>query len=89
MTTENATDAPKSKTRRLWWRILLLAALAPAELALTTGMFAEGDELVHCGTEFEEHYPGRAVYYPGAHLPVFPELKRYLVPQVRALCPET
>ena len=63
--------------------------LTPDEIALTTGMFAEGDELVHCGPEFESHYPGRIVYYPGAHLPVFPELKRYLVPQVRALCEET
>ena len=56
--------------------------LDAAEIACTTGMFAEGDELVHCGDEFERHYPGRRVDYPGGHLPVFPELKRYLVPLV-------
>lgn len=57
--------------------------LTPEEIALTDGMFATGDELVHCGPEFERHYPGRRVDYPGRHLPVFPELKRWLVP----LCP--
>ncbi len=57
-------------------------ALSPEEIALTTGLFAEGDELVHCGPEFEAHYPGRRVDYPGGHLPVFPELKRYLVPLI-------
>ena len=58
-------------------------ALTPEEIALTTGMFALDDELLHCGPEFELHYPGRKVDYPGRHLPVFPELKRYLVPLVR------
>ncbi|MBQ9660429.1 MAG: hypothetical protein IJV37_04080 [Bacteroidales bacterium] len=56
--------------------------LTPEEIALTTGMFADADELVHCGPEFARHYPGRRVDYPGKHLPVFPELKRYLVPLV-------
>ena len=60
--------------------------LGPEEIALTTGMFADADEMVHCGPEFSLHYPGRRVDYPGRHLPVFPELKRYLVPQVQALC---
>jgi hypothetical protein len=58
-------------------------ALSPEEIALTTGMFADADEIVHCGPEFERQYPGRRVDYPGRHLPVFPELKRYLVPLVR------
>ena len=57
-------------------------ALDPEEVALTAGMFADGDEIVHCGPEFERHYPGRRVDYPGKHLPVFPELKRYLVPLI-------
>ena len=61
--------------------------LTPEEVALTAGMFAEGDELVHCGPEFEAHYPGQILYYPGAHLPVFPELKRYLVPLVKKHVP--
>lgn len=53
------------------------------EIALTTGMFATEDELVRCGPEFERHYPGRRVDYPGRHLPAFPELKRWLVPLVK------
>lgn len=52
------------------------------EIELTRGMFALQDELVHCGDEFELHYPGRGVSYPGGHLPTFPELKKYLVPLV-------
>ena len=58
-------------------------ALTPEEITLTAGMFADADELVHCGPEFEAHYPGRGIVYPGRHLPVFPELKRWLVPLVR------
>lgn len=57
-------------------------SLTPDEVALTSGMFALGDELVHCGGEFELHYPGRGIFYPGGHLPVYPELKKYLVPLV-------
>lgn len=56
--------------------------LTPEEIALTSGLFATGDELVRCGPEFERHYPGRRTDYPGGHLPVFPELKRWLVPLV-------
>jgi uncharacterized protein len=55
-------------------------SLTTDEIALTSGMFALSDELVHCGGEFERHYPGRGISYPGAHLPVYPELKKYLVP---------
>lgn len=59
--------------------------LSEEEIGLTTGMFADHDELVRCGDEFELHYPGRGVSYPGAHLPVFPELKKYLLPIIQAL----
>lgn len=59
--------------------------LSDEEIALTTGMFADHDELVNCGDEFKKHYPGRFIGYPGAHLPVFPELKNYLLPVVKAL----
>jgi len=52
------------------------------EIRLTGGMFADADERVHCGDEFELHYPGRGIAYPGGHLPNFPELKKYLVPLV-------
>ena len=57
--------------------------LDAAEIALTRGMFADSDELVRCGPEFELHYPGRSVSYPGTHLPNYPQLKQYLVPLVR------
>ena len=54
--------------------------LSQDEINMTTGVFALSDELVHCGPEFEEHYPGRAHYYPGAHLPNYPEIKKYIIP---------
>lgn len=56
--------------------------LDATELALTDGLFAMDDELIHCGPEFELHYPGRAHFYPGIHLPTFPQIKRYLLPLV-------
>ena len=56
--------------------------LDAAEAALTDGLFATDDELIHCGDEFGRHYPGRAHSYPGTHLPTFPEIKRYLLPLV-------
>ena len=57
--------------------------LTDAERALTLGLFADGDELVHCGPEFARHYPGRAIFYPGRHLPVYPEMKYQIVPLLR------
>ena len=39
------------------------------EIALTSGMFADRDEMVDCFDEFQEHYPGRGHRYPGTHLP--------------------
>lgn len=54
--------------------------LTPEEMNITTGVFAQNDELVHCGPEFELHYPGRAYYYPGTHLPNYPDLKKYIIP---------
>jgi len=56
--------------------------LTEEERRLSRGLFADADERVRCGDEFELHYPGRGTSYPGAHLPVFPELKKYLVPVV-------
>lgn len=56
--------------------------VTPEEVALTRAMFADSDEMVHCGPEFELHYPGRGISYPGKHLPTFPELKAFLVPLV-------
>lgn len=54
------------------------------EISLTDGMFADEDEMVRCGDEFEAHYPGRAHRYPGRHLPTFPEIRQYLLPLVTA-----
>lgn len=54
--------------------------LAQVEINMTTGVFALNDEIVHCGPEFEKHYPGQARYYPGGHLPNYPEIKNYIMP---------
>ena len=54
--------------------------LDETEIALTDGLFADEDEMVRCGPEFAERYPGRAHPYPGTHLPTFPQIKRYLLP---------
>lgn len=53
------------------------------EIALTDGLFATDDELIHCGEEFALHYPGKAHNYPGTHLPSYPQIKQYLIPLVR------
>ncbi len=59
------------------------ADLDAAEIALTDALFASDDELVHCGPEFESHYPGHAHPYPGTHLPTFPQIKQFLIPLVK------
>lgn len=62
--------------------------LTPEETALSTGIFADNDELVRCGPEFERFYPGRAHYYPGTHLPNYPELKAYIIPIIENEVPD-
>ena len=54
--------------------------LDETEISLTDGFFADEDELVHCGDEFESHYPGKGHTYPGKHLPTFPEIKFHILP---------
>ena len=54
----------------------------------TLGFFAREDELVHCRPLFEVHYPGRSISYPGGHLPTFPEMKKYVLPQLLSFCHE-
>ncbi|MGN0201588.1 MAG: YqiA/YcfP family alpha/beta fold hydrolase [Candidatus Cryptobacteroides sp.] len=54
--------------------------LSPEEKALTTGVFADGDELVNCREEFESIYPGRAFGYPGGHFPNFNQIKEHIFP---------
>ena len=56
--------------------------LDDGEVALTSGMFADKDEMVDCFDEFLEHYPGRGHRYPGTHLPNFPETKKYILPLI-------
>lgn len=48
------------------------------------GLFADNDELIHCGEEFSALYPGRAIKYPGKHLPTFPEVKNFIAPALLA-----
>ena len=52
------------------------------EISLTSGVFADRDEMVDCFDEFMEHYPGRGHRYPGTHLPNFPETKKYILPVI-------
>ena len=52
------------------------------ETALTTGFFADHDEMVDCFDEFCIHYPGRGFRYPGTHLPNFPQIKNYFLPVI-------
>ena len=56
--------------------------LSPEEIAVTTGMFADHDEMVNCKDEFEAYYPGRSRSYPGTHLPNYPEIKKYILPVI-------
>ena len=57
-------------------------ALCPEEVALTSGLFADHDEMVDCFSDFEYHYPGRGFRYPGTHLPNFPQIKKYFIPVI-------
>ena len=56
--------------------------LTPDETALTTGMFADRDEMVDCFAEFDSHYPGRGRRYSGTHLPNYPQIKEYFLPVI-------
>ena len=49
------------------------------------GLFADEDELVRCGPEFERLYPGKAKKYPGGHLPTFPDMKNHIVAAIKDL----
>jgi len=66
--------------RYAWMEMRQFEGVDGAECMRTLGFFAENDELTRCGDMFEAHYPGRAVFYPGGHLPSFPEVKRSIAP---------
>ena len=53
-----------------------------SEVALTTGLFADHDEMVDCFDEFNSHYPCRGHRYPGTHLPNYPQIKQYFLPVI-------
>ena len=57
--------------------------LTPGEIGLTSGMFADKDEMVDCFDEFCSLYPGRGHRYPGTHLPTYPEIKQYMLPVLK------
>ena len=61
----------------------LFDGLDAREIALTRGFFAKNDEIVQSFDEFEAHYPGRGVRYPGRHLPSYPEIKRWMIPLMK------
>lgn len=52
------------------------------------GLFAQNDQLVSCGQEFQTRYPGRSLYYPGGHLPTYPEMKFHIVPAIQRFLAE-
>ena len=60
-------------------------ALTDDERAMTYGLFADHDEIVHCHDEFLLHYPDTTRWYPGKHLPTFPEVKAHLLPVAKEL----
>ncbi|MBR5660858.1 MAG: hypothetical protein IKW99_04845 [Bacteroidales bacterium] len=56
--------------------------LDSVEIELTTGLFADHDEMVDCFDEFNSHYPGRGHRYPGTHLPNYPQVKQFFLPVI-------
>lgn len=57
-----------------------LDGLTQEEISLTTGVFADKDELVDSSAEFERFYPGRGRHYPGGHFPNFNQVKEFIYP---------
>jgi len=58
-------------------------ALSQEEKDLTIAFFADDDETVRQGPEFALHYGKPGISYPGRHQPIFPEMKRYIVPEIK------
>ncbi len=61
---------------------LQFEGLTQREKDLTVAFFAFDDETVRQGDVFAEHYGKAGVGYPGGHLPDFPEMKKYIVPEI-------
>ena len=62
--------------------------LTREEKDLTIAFFASDDEVVRQGAEFEARYGKPGISYPGRHQPVFPEMKKYVVPELLKFMPE-
>lgn len=62
--------------------VVQFEGLDNSEVALTTGLFADHDEMVDCFDEFNSHYPFRGHRYPGTHLPNYPQIKQYFLPVI-------
>ena len=60
--------------------------LTQEEKDLTLAFFAEDDEVVRQGDEFAREYGKPGIAYPGRHQPVFPEMKEYIVPEIKKFC---
>lgn len=56
--------------------------LSQEEKDLTIAFFAKDDEVVRHGDEFEKQYGKPGISYPGGHIPVYPEMKKYIVPEI-------
>ena len=60
--------------------------LEQAEKDLTIALFGNKDEVVRQQREFESNYGKPGILYPGKHLPVYPEMKDYIVPVLKEFC---
>ncbi len=60
--------------------------LTQEEKDLTLAFFASEDEVVRQGQEFAREYGKPGIAYPGKHQPVFPEMKRFIVPEIKKFC---
>lgn len=60
--------------------------LTREEKDLTIAFFADADETVRHGNIFEREYGKPGISYPGGHQPVFPEMKKYIVPAIKEFC---
>ena len=56
--------------------------LTPGEILHTIAFFADADETVRQGDVFAARYGKPGISYPGGHLPGFPEMKKYIVPEI-------
>jgi len=61
-------------------------SLTQEEKDLTIAFFADADETVRHSHIFEREYGKPGISYPGGHQPVFPEMKKYIVPEILKFC---